>query len=815
MGQASQVDSGATNACKVAVLAGDFGTYTYASPGGSTVASEPMETGSRVLVPYGPQRVVGILLETEVSPPQDVKLKAVQDVLDPWPVADPLWFRFIEQSAAYYLHPLGSVLKTALPAPLARRAISKLKLRQTDSPLSEQLTERLGRTLGTWQEMAGALGRSRQELSELVREGVLEVADLLPPKVRPKTHRRYTLGADVDIPARAHVQTQIIAFVRARGQVTHGELTSRFKNPGPSLLRLVEKGALVREEAPLGPEQGGALEREWADDFEHTPEQKMVLDTLGDCTDTTPVLLHGVTGSGKTEVYLQLAERVLAQGKTVLFLVPEIGLTPALLGRVRARFGSSTAVLHSGLTDAGRMHEWWRIRTGLARFVVGVRSAIFAPLENLGLVIVDEEHDHAYKQERGFRYNARDLALLRAHISGALAVLGTATPSSETFARAQRGAMRRLRMAERATVGVLPKTELIDLRLQRTAEVDEETDEADESKPDECVLSPRLVDAIRETLQRGEQTILLLNRRGFAPWIVCESCGETLTCDHCSVSMAWHKKLHRAMCHMCGATSRVADRCSDCGTLESLTLLGHGTQRVTETLEELFPLATVGRLDRDVTRGLGSSEIIAEMSERRIDILVGTQMVAKGHDFPNVTLVGVLLADQGLRVPDFRGAERTFQLLTQVAGRAGRGERPGRVLIQTYTPDHPAIRYASRHDTVGFMESEIRFRERAGYPPFRRMALIELRGANPGNVDRRAHSLQQAIIRLSPPSVEILGPAPAGIPVVRGASRVHLVLKSADRAMLRQVLRALIHEGLLEDSSGVRTILDVDPMSFL
>jgi primosomal protein N' (replication factor Y) len=801
----------------VAVLSGDFGSYTYAVS--AEMIADGFAPGQRVLVPFGRQRVTGVVLACDLEPPEGVTLKHVALVLDPWPAGDETWFRFIERTAAYYLNPMGSVLKTALPAQMGNREIAKLKV--TDKG-REAFGDKLAQEQGSWTEVARALKATRKDVEAWVSEGLFTLAVDRPKELKPRTEKIVTFIQSVDVHARAKVEREILAQVRHHKKLSMRALRGDYKNPALPLKRLVEKGAVSVEEVPLGAEHGGALNI-GVDAFQLTQEQETVLDAVAK-NDGRPAVLQGVTGSGKTEVYLQLARRTLDAGKTVLMLVPEIGLTPALLGRVRARFGDQVAVLHSGLTPKGRLHEWWRIRNGQARFVVGVRSAVFAPLSDLGLVVVDEEHDDAYKQERGLRYHARDLALLRGHLSKAQVVVGSATPSSESAQRARSGQFLALRMNERATVGVLPEVEIVDLRTTRKEQA--QASEEGEGKSsrlrglsaqqanERTLLTDKLLNALRATVSRGEQAIVLLNRRGFAPWVLCDVCGDAVNCDNCSVTMVWHQRRRTLLCHICGATRPLPDRCPSCGSDECLELLGAGTERIADMLEEEVPGANIARLDRDLSGGMKVAKVIEAMAERKIDILVGTQMVAKGHDFPYVTFVGVLLADQGLRVPDYRGSERTFQLLTQVAGRAGRSERPGRVMIQTFTPDHPSVKLASRHNTDAFLDAELRFRDRAGYPPFKRMALFELKGRDPRAVDQRARELTQAAVRLSPPEVEIMGPAPAGISVIRGESRVHILLKSDDRGLLRKVLRALMAEKLLERREGVRVILDIDPVHF-
>jgi primosomal protein N' (replication factor Y) len=540
---------------------------------------------------------------------------------------------------------------------------------------------------------------------------------------------------------------------------------------------------------------------------ELTDEQRRALDALlaAEARDEfLPFLLHGVTGSGKTEVYLRLIARVLERGRDALVLVPEISLTPQLAARFRARFRNQVAVLHSGLSDAERYGQWRLIRSGSVRIAVGARSAIFAPLRRLGAVIVDEEHDPSFKQEEGVHYNARDLALVRAQRARAVAVLGSATPSLESYYRVEQQRMELLVLRHRATPRPLPDVEIVDLRQYRTGP--------------EGILSAPLADALETTLERGEQAILFLNRRGFASFVLCKLCGHAFRCTQCSVSLTYHRGGDKLVCHHCGYAIPRPTRCPACeGSGETIGLLGLGTEKVEEYLRDRFSGARLARLDRDTATGRGLRAILAQVGRREVDILIGTQMVTKGHDFPFVTLVGVVSADLGLHFPDFRAAERTFQLLAQVAGRAGRGERPGRVIIQTYSPEHPSLVAARSHDYEAFYRHEIEARRELGYPPCAFLASVRLDGRDPSAVAAAAGRVAAAAQRLLTVSgaherqVTLLGPTEAPIQRLKGRTRWLLLVKAVSRPPLRQILDVLVQERV----GGVRLTVDVDPLLML
>jgi primosomal protein N' (replication factor Y) len=527
-------------------------------------------------------------------------------------------------------------------------------------------------------------------------------------------------------------------------------------------------------------------------------------------------VLHGVTGSGKTEVYLQAAARALETGGSGILLVPEIGLTPQFLSRFRARFGDRTvAVLHSGLTDRDRFDEWLRIRRGEARLVVGPRSALFAPVENLRLLVVDEEHDGSYKQNEGLRYNARDAAMKLAHLHGAVVVLGSATPSLETVHLADSGRARTLVLPERVADRPMPAVELVDLR---------EFPVEDPDAPS-ALLSPPLREAIEATIEAEGQTILLLNRRGFATTVLCTSCGAHHRCDDCDLAMTYHGRRHALLCHWCGAQRGVPKVCPACRVPDALKFVGRGTERLEDELLALWPDLRVDRMDADTTRSRRSHRrILGRFRDRETDLLVGTQMVAKGHDFPGVTLVGVLQADAALHMPDFRASERTFQLIAQVAGRAGRGDRPGRVLVQTWHPEHHAIRSAVEHDWAGFVAREIRLRRGLWYPPFARLLLLRIECENEVATATAAKNVRRAVDEAGrrsatgPGVLRVFGPAPS--PIYRAAKRYRrqVMVKADGHASMGAMLAALgdaHHRAAQSAGRGVRLIVDRDPVSLL
>lgn len=514
-------------------------------------------------------------------------------------------------------------------------------------------------------------------------------------------------------------------------------------------------------------------------------------------------LLHGITGSGKTEVYLRVIEEGLAQGRGAIVLVPEISMTPQLLERFSARFGPRIAVLHSRLGAGERLRQWRKIRSGECPVAIGARSALFAPVENPGIVIVDEEHDPSYKQEESPRYHGRDTALMRAKLAGAVAILGSATPSLESFYNAERGRYTYLSLPERVEDRSLPRIRIIDLRRRTAAE--------------DSVLSLPLRAEIASRLERREQTLLFLNRRGFSTYVLCLECGHALLCPNCEVTLVYHAQRALLRCHYCGFSRRAPERCPACQGIR-LSYRGLGTQRLEREVGRLFPGARLARLDRDATEKKGEvSRILSRLAAGEIDILVGTQMITKGHDYPRITLVGVVSADSALHVPDFRAGEHAFQILTQVAGRAGRGDVAGEVIIQTYHPENHSVVCAANHDYEQFCRRELSLRRRLFYPPFSRITLLRLEGQNPGRVEGTARRLGDALRRAGSRDngVEVLGPAPGSVPRVRNRFRWHLILRGERAQGIREVLRGVLASFPEKLGGAVRLIVDVDPVNFL
>ncbi len=737
----------------VAVGAPVRGTFTYEAEDG--LALEP---GRRLVVPFGRRRAIGFYLGPASAQP-DGPVKRVEQVLDQGAVFPPDVLGLIRFAADYYLYPLGEALRGALPPELGR---------------------------------VGEVGRERAERAPAI-EAVELVAD--PDEARA------ALG-------RSRSQAAIVEHLAARGGSTPVEELKLAVKGAPALLRKLEERGLVRlvrvekrlDDAPFRQEHVHAP----------TPAQARACDSITEalCRFET-FLLHGVTGSGKTEVYLRVIAEARSRGLGALVLVPEIALTPQLAGRFRSRFGPDVAVLHSGLSDRERSQEFARLLSGEARIAVGVRSAVFAPVCDLGVVIVDEEHEPSFKQEEKLRYHARDLAVYRARLLGVPCVLGSATPSLETLKNAHDGRYRLLELRERVDARPMPEVELVDLAQRGRRK---------EKPPAEEKAEPQLVGAvlaaaIEEALASRKQSILFLNRRGNASLVVCASCGEGARCTSCDVALTHHLHRNELRCHYCDFRTRKPDTCPGCGG--ELLVLGIGTERVEQELKRRFPDARTLRLDRDAASTSAElTRILASFARGEADILVGTQMVAKGHDFPGVTLVGVILADVGLGLPDFRASERTFQLLAQVAGRAGRGKDPGRVVVQTFNPEAEAVAFVRTHDYEQFAVAELARRKELGYPPFRRMLAVRLEGEDGVATERTARRLAEAARKWAVPGVQLLGPAPAPIAKLRGRMRFQILLLADGVRPLHTVARRLL-EVADQAPAGVKVALDVDPASML
>jgi primosomal protein N' (replication factor Y) len=746
----------------------------------------------------------------------------------------------LRELADQLLCPVGIALAAALPpgsAAQGRRTLSltargrEALLRGAVRGPAQALLERLSRAPRS----AGRGGavRSREGQQALVRE--LERDGLIvrgrsegATALAPRTVRWIALAPGVDGGteaarlARAPRQAALLRHLEESGASPWEDLSRRFPGARALVRALRARGFVHEEEKTCEPlSLGSLLEKGGAGEGappELTAAQAAALRPIAQAVHGRRFerfLLHGVTGSGKTEVYLRAIAEALSAGRTALVLVPEITLTHQLLARLRGRFGDALAILHSGLRARERLAQWQRLRAGATPIALGARSALFAPLENLGLIVIDEEHDSAYKNEEGFRYHARDLAAARARSAGCPVVLGSATPALESRFAAERGEITRLVLPHRIAGRPLPAVEIVDLARER----------ASAPRGRKLILSAPLRRALAETLAEGGQALLLLNRRGFSTRIFCFECGHAERCKHCEISLVYHAREHELRCHYCGYSITPPEACSGCGAPDT-ALLGIGTERLEEEVRAQFPKARTARLDRDTARRRGATEtLLRDLREGALDVVVGTQMLAKGHDFPGVRLVGVVAADLALHLPDFRAAERTFQLLTQVAGRAGRGETPGRVVIQSFVPDHYAIRPVQQHDYERFYAEEIAHRAALRYPPCGRLAVAVVSGSDAGPAEEGARRLADAARaallhhgseagETQGNALEVLGPAPAPLSRLRDRYRFQLLLRTASEALLLRAARALVRESTRLPSS-LRTTVDVDPMNML
>ena len=774
------------------------GLFTYRLP----PALGAGEIGRRVQVPLGRRTATGVIVG-DGSAHEKGQVRNVLRLLDDGPLLPPEVIELVQWAAAHYVAPLGPAIKAALPPGIDERDDLRGQPTQAGRALLEQGTLVENAERSALQRLSDGHELPSRILRALERRGLVELVPGLTSHARVSVKRLEVAQAvpGAQLPLRAPRQAALLEWLLARGtQVPVAELLVAFPKARALLKALVQRGLATLAEVDAGPVQ--LEEAPWGTSAHAaTPAQAAALRTLEAALGAgcyAPFLLHGVTGSGKTLVYLEAIARARSLGLGAIALVPEIALTPQLAGRFRARFGDDVAVLHSGLSERERLTEWHRVREGRAGVVVGARSAVFAPVKRVGIIVVDEEHEPSYKQDERLRYHARDLALVRAQRAHAVAVLGSATPSLETLQRVREGKLSLLVLPERATARPLPAIEVVD------------------RKGCQKLFTPQLSKALLETLSRGEQAILFLNKRGHTRTLLCQSCGAAVGCPNCSVALVLHLAGGtRLRCHLCGHQERERLACAACSS-RKLEPLGAGTERAEEELRALAPGARVQRLDRDAAGGPGqAAAILARFARRELDVLIGTQMVAKGHDFPGVTLVGVLDADGALHQPDFRAAERCVQLIAQVAGRAGRGAQPGRVVVQAFKPEDPAVRAGSHY--AEFAQQELVRREALGFPPFSRLAALKLQG----NVELRVKAAAERLAAHARKLVshgeeaDVLGPAPAPLARLRGKHRFQLLLRAKDHGPLHRLSRALLREHDERGPSGVALSVDVDPVALL
>jgi primosomal protein N' (replication factor Y) len=802
------------------------GTYSYVVPEGMRGRAL---FGHRVLVPFGRRAVTGVVVgEPEVAPEGAGELRAIESLVDAVPAVSRELVELCLFVARYYEAPLGEVLRAALPAGtrISAGMVAVLTepgrqvLEGEGAVLGRRGRELLGRLRAAGGSVAAAelAGKAKGVLEELVAAGLVEIGrEATRARVRERREDWLVVARSPTEEERAALvraprRAALLGAIEARGgQASMATLRAEFPTARELGRGLVGAGLVVLEQRTVRDDPWGRSDIDSAGMTAPvgapvlTGPQAAAHEAIRDglaSGEFRGYLLHGITGSGKTEVYLHVIADALAAGKTAIVLVPEISLTPQLAARFRARFGEDVAVLHSGLPPRERLAAWRRLRAGEVGIALGARSAVFAPLADLGVIVVDEEHDSSFKQDEGVRYHARDVALVRCQKVGAVCMLGSATPSLESYYGAERGRLALLELPARATGSALPPVEVIDLR--------------DWKADPESMLTAPLVAAIEDTIARGEQVILFLNRRGWSTFVLCVACGHAFRCRSCAVSLTYHRFRDHMLCHYCGHSERVPETCPACHKPGSITRRGLGTEKIADAVAARFPTARVARLDRDSAAGTKIGEVLGRVARREVDVLVGTQMVTKGHDFPGVTLVGVLMADTGLNLPDFRAAERTFQLLTQVAGRAGRGERPGRVMIQSYRPDVAPVACAAQHDFVGFYRAELEARRELDYPPFGHLVAIRLDGEDGAEVASAAGLLAARARGLaSDPelgAVGVLGPSEAPLARLKGRTRWHLWLRGTDRRPLRRMAMTLAAVAM---PAGVRLGVDVDPLSAL
>ena len=760
------------------------------------------ERGARVLVPFAGRRVIGVV----TGPGEAVeKLKDVVDVLDEVPLVAPPLLDLAAWMADHYLAPPGECYRLLLPPAgvQASRAVARLAAPlPAVEPDPDPVLEALRAGPVRVSSLVRRLGRDPSaRLARLRDAGLVVIEQQLE---QPGFRQMQLAVLKQEQPSvRGSAQAEVVARLRqAGGRQRVAELVRDKPSLRAAVMRLAALG-IVGLEAERDVRTPEILEGPGARSLTASGDQEQAigrLETAIEGSGFRPFLLHGVTASGKTEVYFRAAERALARARGVLFLVPEIALTPMLARAAAARFGTTVSVLHSELSAGERHDQWWRIREGESRVIVGARSALFAPIPELGLIVVDEEHEGAYKQDESPRYHGRDAAVMRAKLEGATVVLGSATPSLESHANAVAGKYERLNLPSRVGPRGLPHVEIVDRRAVLKAGGEE-------------ILTPPLALALDERLTRGEQSLLLLNRRGYATSLLCRECGLQASCPNCSVALSVHGAGATSECHYCGYMARTATACTACKG-EYLRLTGYGTEKVVEAVHAALPKARVARLDRDLARRRGAvGETLRDFEAGKIDILVGTQMIAKGHDFPNVTLVGVVDADVGLGMPDFRSAERTFQLLTQVAGRAGRGEQPGEVILQSHLPDHYALSLACEQQYEAFFEREMEFRRTMAYPPTTALVNLVLRSEDAAKAGREADAIARVLRVAAGRSFRVLGPARAPLARLRREHRWQILLKGRRAAMREAVRKALV------DRYGpVRwpgAAVDVDPLSVM
>ncbi len=787
-----------------------------------------VQVGMRVFVPFGRRRITGYVVNLTSKWDKDIQLKSISDLPDTKPIVDEGILALTKWLASYYQCSWGEAIRAALPAGIddesreefalteaGAEALSKGSLSKSATILLHFIKEKNKATLKQCQKGMGKKF-SAYSLAHLKQEGMLISSETIhKSKVGYQFIKAARLVQALPKPEqlekllkRSPKQKQVYEQL-AKGEVNTTDLEKQVSGSAAALKSLKEKGLIeIFTRKSERASQVDVSNQPIGPSLKFTPEQKKVFSVLSEAIKKSkfqPFLLHGVTGSGKTEIYIRCIQQVLEQGKTAIMMVPEISLTPQTVERFRQRFGDRVAILHSGLSQKERFIEWKKIYDKQVSIAVGARSAVFAPFNNLGIIVIDEEHDGSYKQDSTPRYHARDTAVMRARSLNAVVLLGSATPSLESIYNTQLDKYKYLTLEKRVGERMLPMVSLVDMRKER------------KEFKNFSLLSGQLIAAIRDRLSRKEQIFLFLNRRGTARFVFCPDCGYVVECNHCSVTMTFHGNEDRLLCHYCNFSARMPSHCVECQS-EVIRFSGYGTQKLEEETLKLFPKAKVSRLDRDTTQGKSAfATMHRKMHSGEIDILIGTQMITKGHDFPNVTLVGVVAADIALNIPDFRSCERAFQLMTQVAGRAGRGKVPGKVLIQTNNPEHYMFEYVMEHDVNAFHDKELKFRKRLNYPPYTRMIAFEVVCENEVHGQNAIGRLRQSLSRLvsREKSVELIGPSKAALYRIQNKFRWHLILRGGNMKQLQNILLKCSQVNETKAREKVKIIVDVDPLNLL
>ncbi|MBC1701854.1 primosomal protein N' [Listeria welshimeri] len=764
---------------------------------------ELIRPGMRVSVPFGNRKIQGFVTsldETEENP----KLKGIDGVMDLAPVLNEELMELGDWLAEDTLSFRVSAYQAMLPAAL-RAKYEKYFLRLDDENEElEQLFE--GYETLDWK-VAEARGLLKQ-IGKWVREGSVEVVYQVKNKITNKKVRvvsclksPYQLTEIIeDMPKNAKAQSRVLAFFQAfeGSEILVSELKKQAGTTNTTIKKLADLNILTIQEKIISRDPYQNHQFEKSESLQLLPDQQTACWKITAATEQETFLIHGVTGSGKTEIYLQTIEAKLKEGKEAIVLVPEISLTPQMVERFKSRFGSEVAVLHSALSSGEKYDEWRKIERKEARVVVGARSAVFAPLENLGIIIIDEEHEASYKQEDNPRYHARDVAIWRANKYQCPVVLGSATPSLESFARAKKGVYTLIELPSRVNDRAMPEVSVVDMREELR-------------KENRTEFSTELLEKIKDRIAKKEQTVLMLNRRGYSSFVMCRDCGYVVECPNCDISLTYHQSSNQMKCHYCGHEERVPQKCPSCEG-EHIRYFGTGTQKVEESLTKLIPEARVIRMDVDTTRTKGAHEkLLKSFRNHEADILLGTQMIAKGLDFPDITLVGVLNADTMLHLPDFRASERTFQLLTQVSGRAGRHERTGEVVVQSYNPEHYSIEFAKKHDFIGFYNHEMQLRKMGSYPPFYYLTMINVSDENEMKAIRTIQEMAQFLRGKLGPDAVVLGPVPSTITRIKNKYRYQCIIKYKIEPDLKKELKTLITHYQKDQQKGLTITIDVQP----